>query len=57
MFTSHWRNLAASKAMLPPIMSTEIDDDNEIIGQLKEKFHASADKSQKVQILTVFPKS
>ena len=48
---------AASKAMLPPMMSTEIDDDSEIIGQLKEKFHASEDKSQKVQILTVLPKS
>ena len=43
--------------MLPPMMSTEIDGDSEIIRQLKEKFHASADKSQKVQILTVLPKS
>jgi len=45
--------------MLPPMMSTEIDDDSEIIGQLKfkEKFHASANKSQKVQILTILPKS
>jgi len=49
--------VAASKAMLPPFMSTEIDDDSEIIGQLKEKFHASTDKSQKVQILTILPKS
>ena len=26
----------------------EIDDDSEIIGQLKEKFHASTNRSQKV---------
>ena len=47
----------ATKAMLPFMASTEIDDGNEIIGQLKEKFHACTNKSQKVQILTVLPKS
>ena len=36
---------------------TEIDNDSEIIEQLKEKFHLSTDRSQKVQILTVLPKS
>ena len=36
---------------------TEIDNDSEIIEQLKEKFHSSTDRSQKVQILTVLPKT
>ena len=49
--------VAAANIMLPTMMPYEIDDDSEIIGQLKEKFHTSADRSQKVQILTVLPKS
>ena len=49
--------VAAAKVMLPTMMLYEIDDDSEIIGQLKEKFHTSTDRSQKVQILTVLPKS
>ena len=49
--------VAAAKVMLPTMMPYEIDDDIEIIGQLKEKFHTSTDRSQKVQILTVLPKS
>lgn len=50
--------IAAAKALLPSTVSTEsIDDGSEILGQLKEKFHASIDHSQKLQILTVLPKS
>ena len=33
------------------------DDEGEIIKQLKEKFHCTINKSEKVQILTVLPKS
>ena len=49
--------VAAAKAILPSLTPTEIDNDSEIIEQLKEKFHSSTDRSQKVQILTVLPKS
>ena len=49
--------VAAAKAILPSMTPTEIDNDSEIIEQLKEKFHSSTDRSQKVQILTVLPKS
>ncbi len=33
------------------------DDDSEIIRQLKDKFQSTTEKSEKVQILTVLPKS
>ena len=36
---------------------TKLNNDSEIIEQLKENFHSSTDRSQKVQILTVLPKS
>ena len=49
--------VVAAKAILPSMTPTEIDNDSEIIEQLKEKFHSSTDRSQKVQILTVLPKS
>ena len=40
------------------MVSTEsIDDGSEILEQLKEKFYASIDDSQKLQILAVLPKS
>ena len=48
---------AIAKSILPFMVPTKIDDDSEIIEQLKEKFHASTNRSQKVQILTVLPKS
>ena len=49
--------VAAAKAILPSTTSAEIDNDSEIIAQLKEKFHSSTERSQKVQILTVLRKS
>ena len=49
--------VAAAKAILPSMTPAEIDNDSDIIAQLKEKFHSSTDRSQKVQILTVLPKS
>lgn len=33
------------------------EDDGEMLAQLKEKFHSSTEKSEKVQILTVLPRS
>ena len=38
-------------------MSEVGDDGNEIIKQLKEKFHETKEKSVKVQILTLLPMS
>ena len=48
---------AAAKAVLPTVMLSKIDDGHEIIEQLKEKFCASTERSQKVEILTILPKS
>ena len=48
---------AAANALLPSMIPTKIDDDCEIIEQLKEKFHAITDNSQKVTILTILPKA
>ena len=36
---------------------SETDDEAEIIKQIKDKFNKSSDRSEKVQILTVLPKS
>ena len=44
---------AFMKSMLMP----EVDDDSEMIKQLKEKFHETEEKSVKVQILTLLPMS
>ena len=49
--------VAAAKAILPSMTPAEIDNDSEIIAQLKEKPNSSMDRSQKVQILTVLPNS
>ena len=48
---------AAAKAILPTVMLSKIDDGHEVIEQLKEKFCASTKRSQKVEILTILPKS
>ena len=48
---------AVANALLPSVIPTKIDYGREIIEQLKEKFHASTDNSQKVTILTILPKS
>ena len=48
---------AVKKKMLPEIESSDIDDESEIITQLKDKFQATTKRSEKVQILTVLPKS
>ena len=49
--------VAVKKKMLPEIESSDIDDESEIITQLKDKFQATTKRSEKVQILTVLPKS
>ena len=49
--------IAAAKAVLPTVMLSKIDDGHEIIEQLKEKFCASTERSQKIEILTILPKS
>ena len=38
-------------------MSEDIDDESEMIKQLKEKFHETQEKSVKIQILTLLPMS
>jgi len=43
--------------ILPSRMISKLDDGHEIIAQLKEKFYTCTDRSQKVQILTILPKS
>ena len=48
---------AVSKRMLPEIRSSNGDDESEIVRQLKEKFKETTMRSEKVQILTVLPKS
>ena len=35
------------------LMSEDIDDESEMIKQLKERFHETQEKSVKVQILTL----
>ena len=39
------------------LMSEDIDDESEMIKQLKEKFHETQEKSVKIQILTLLPMS
>ena len=46
--------VAAAKAILPSMTPTEIDNDREIIEQLKEKFHSSTDRSKKYKSLQFF---
>ena len=48
---------AAAKTILPSMTLGSVDDGHEIIEQLKEKFRTCTDRSQKVQILTILPKS
>ena len=45
------------KMMLPEEESSGSDNESEIIKQLKDKFQASTTNSEKVQVLTVLPKS
>ena len=45
------------KMMLPEKESSGSDDESEIIKQLKDKFQASTTNSEKVQVMTVLPKS
>ena len=50
--------LAMKKKIMPEEQElSETDDEAEIIKQLKDKFNKSSDRSGKVQILTVLPKS
>ena len=46
-----------NKRMLPAIQSSDGDDESEVIKQLKEKFQETTMRSEKVQVLTVLPKS
>ena len=39
------------------LMSEDINDESEMIKQLKEKFHETQEKSVKMQILTLLPMS
>ena len=48
---------AVNKRMVPEIQSSNGDDESEMIRQLKEKFKETIMRSEKVQILTVLPKS
>lgn len=48
---------AVNKRMLPAIQSSDGDDESEVIKQLKEKFQETTMRSEKVQVLTVLPKS
>ncbi len=48
---------AVKKTMLPEFESGDTDDESEIITQLKDKFQATSQRSEKVQVLTVLPKS
>ena len=46
-----------NKRIVPEIQSSNGDDESEMIRQLKEKFEETNMRSEKVQILTVLPKS
>ena len=43
--------------IIQDVESSDSGDDGEIIKQLKEKFHTTAERSKKVRVLTVLPKS
>ena len=48
---------AMKKVMVQDTESSDNHDDGEIIKQLKEKFNSTAERSEKVQVLTVLPNS
>ena len=48
---------AVKKNMLPEDESSASDDESEMIKQLKHKFQSTSKRSEKVQVLTVLPKS
>ena len=51
-------NVSMKKVMTANLQSGEdLDDEGEMIMQLKEKFNSTTEKSEKVQVLTVLPKS
>ena len=45
------------KVMIQDAESSDSRNDDEMIKQLKEKFHTTAERSEKVRVLTVIPKS
>ena len=45
------------KTVLGDVPSEDTDDEGEMIKQLKQKFHTTTTRSDKVQILTVLPRS
>ena len=49
--------IAVKKTIAPAKKPSVIDDESEIIMQLKEKFQATIERSEEVQILTVLPRS
>ncbi len=46
-----------NRRLLPEIQSSNDDDESEIIRQLKKKFQETTERSEKVQVLTVLPKT
>ena len=48
---------AVKKLIAPTMEPGDVDDESEIIMQLKEKFQGTSERSEKVQILTVLPRS
>ena len=48
---------AVKKSIAPTMEPGDVDDESEIIMQLKEKFQGTSERSEKVQILTVLPRS
>ena len=48
---------AMKKVVIQDAESSDSGDDGGIIKQLKEKFHTTAERSEKVRVLTVLPKS
>lgn len=45
------------RVMISDVQSDEDDDEGEIIKPLKDKFQSTTERSEKVQILTILPKS
>ena len=48
---------SVQKKLVPNVESDESDSEGEMVKQLKEKFHSTMDRSEKVQVLTVLPQS
>ena len=49
--------VSIKKKIFPDAASNGSDSESEMVKQLKEKFHGTTERSEKVQVLTVLPKS